>query len=144
MAVAKVLPTESRATAIVGAPGLGRVGRSERRDGYGSECPARVTTRLLGGATMLELRFGPRLLGLLLAEEIGELHDDGHWARMIVSGRLTNEWCLDTQMADRIALKGFNDGPLARQMGRMSGTSTTAASLSCETSSRCCCASSSA
>ena len=68
--------------------------------------------------TMLELRFGPRLLGLLLAEEIGELHDDGHWARTIVSGRLTNEWSLDTQMADQAALKGFNDGPLARQMGR--------------------------
>jgi hypothetical protein len=30
---------------------------------------------------MLELRFAARLLGLVLAEEIGELHSDDHWSR---------------------------------------------------------------
>ncbi len=37
--------------------------------------------------TLLDLRFGPRLLGLQLTEEVEELHADDHWARTLASER---------------------------------------------------------
>jgi hypothetical protein len=68
--------------------------------------------------TLLDLQFGPRLLGLQLAEEVGELHADGHWARTLASERLANEWSFDVSGADHTALKKFNDGPLAGHIAR--------------------------
>ena len=41
--------------------------------------------------TILDLAFGPRLLGLPLLEEIGEVFEDGHWNRRLDSVRLGTE-----------------------------------------------------
>jgi hypothetical protein len=41
--------------------------------------------------TMLDLAFGPRLLGLPLLEEIGEVFDDWHWSRRLDSVSLSTE-----------------------------------------------------
>ncbi len=68
--------------------------------------------------TLLELQFGPRLLGLVLAEEIGELHPDGYWTRSIGSDSLANEWSFDVQGSDLNVLREFNDKLVARQMAR--------------------------
>ena len=65
--------------------------------------------------TMLELRFGPRLLGLLLTEEVGELHDDGFWTRDLASESLANECSFATQTVDTDALRRFGDTLLTRQ-----------------------------
>jgi hypothetical protein len=68
--------------------------------------------------TLLDLRFGPRLLGLVLTEEIGELHPDGYWTRSIGSDSLANEWSFDVLGADVDVLRKFNDKLLAGQMAR--------------------------
>ncbi len=47
--------------------------------------------RLAPLLTLFDLRFGPRVLGLKLAEELGEVFDDGHFNRELVSEQLGTE-----------------------------------------------------
>lgn len=68
--------------------------------------------------TLIDLHFGPRLLGIQLAEEVGELHHDGHWTRTLASERLANEWSFDVRAEGVEELRAFNDGPLARHIAR--------------------------
>lgn len=68
--------------------------------------------------TLLDLRFGPRFLGLMLTEEVGELHSDDHWARTLASERLANEWSFDVEGVGVDELQHFNDGLLAHHIGR--------------------------
>jgi len=68
--------------------------------------------------TLLELKFGPRLLGLVLTEEVGELHADGHWSRNLASERLANEWSFDVEAVGTDAIQRFNDELLARHLAR--------------------------
>jgi hypothetical protein len=48
--------------------------------------------------TMLDLAFGPRLLGLPVLEEIGEVFDDWHWSRRLDSVSLSTELQLRPQI----------------------------------------------
>lgn len=68
--------------------------------------------------TLLDLRFGSRFLGLLLTEEVGELHADDHWSRTLASEQLANEWSFDVEAVGVDELQRFSDGPLARHVGR--------------------------
>jgi hypothetical protein len=45
--------------------------------------------------TLIELSFGPRVLGPLLTEEIGEVFPDGHFNRNLQSDQVGNEWQMD-------------------------------------------------
>lgn len=47
--------------------------------------------RLAPLLTQFDLRFGPRVLGLKLTEELGELFDDGHFNRELVSQQVGTE-----------------------------------------------------
>jgi hypothetical protein len=62
--------------------------------------------------TMLELRFGPRLLGIVLAEEIGELHSDDHWSRSLATDRLAAESSYDVELIDEQSVLDFNNATL--------------------------------
>jgi hypothetical protein len=44
---------------------------------------------------LIELSFGPRVLGLLITEELGEVFADGHFNRNLQSEQVGNEWQLD-------------------------------------------------
>jgi hypothetical protein len=68
--------------------------------------------------TLLDLRFGSRLLGLLLTEEVGELHDDGYRTRDLASESLANEWSFATQTVDADALRQFGETLLEKQTKR--------------------------
>jgi hypothetical protein len=49
-------------------------------------------SRLASLKTLIELSFGPRVLGALVTEELGEAFPDGHFNRSIHSDALGNEW----------------------------------------------------
>lgn len=68
--------------------------------------------------TMLELRFGPRVLGLELTEELGELFDDGHFNRSLQSQELGAESQLDAIPITKEELLGWAHGDLNRHVER--------------------------
>jgi hypothetical protein len=81
--------------------------------------------RLAPLRTMLDLHFGRRLLGVLLTEELGEVHNDGHWSRQLSSdavasetylpvGAVTNEDLLSFAGAARYAAASPPAGPRSR------------------------------
>jgi hypothetical protein len=45
--------------------------------------------------TLIELSLGPRVLGALLTEELGEVFPDGHFNRNLQSEQVANEWQMD-------------------------------------------------
>jgi len=56
--------------------------------------------------TMLDLMFGPRLLGIPLLEEIGEVFDDWHWNRRLDSVLLSTELQVRSAFLDPDAFVG--------------------------------------
>jgi hypothetical protein len=73
--------------------------------------------RLARLQTMLDLQFGPRLLGLQLAEELGRLFEDGHVSREIASPRLGHEWQLDVAAIEQSDIEQWGASQVQRQMG---------------------------
>lgn len=59
--------------------------RSDRRLAEGR-------SRLASLKTLIELTFGPRVLGALVAESLGEVFPDGHFNRSLESDRVGNEY----------------------------------------------------
>jgi hypothetical protein len=49
-------------------------------------------SRLASLKTLVELSFGPRVMGALVTEELGEAFPDGHFNRSVHSDALGNEW----------------------------------------------------
>jgi hypothetical protein len=52
-------------------------------------------SRLASLKTLIELAFGPRVLGVLVAEGLGEVFPDGHFNRSLESDRVSNEYQMD-------------------------------------------------
>jgi hypothetical protein len=74
--------------------------------------------RLATLKTMLDLRFGPRLLGLVLTEETGRVFDDWHFNRWAGSQLVGNEWQLDVYAVTAEELVDWNNTDLSRFMAR--------------------------
>jgi hypothetical protein len=72
--------------------------------------------RLARLQTMLDLQFGPRLLGLQLAEELGRLFADGHVSREIASPRLGHEWQLDVAAIQPSEIEQWGTSGVESQM----------------------------
>jgi hypothetical protein len=68
--------------------------------------------RLAPVKAMLDLHFGQRLLGVLLTEELGQLHADGHWSRALTSDSVASETYLPVGTITREELLAFAHGPL--------------------------------
>lgn len=74
--------------------------------------------RLAELKTMLDLRFGPRFLGVLLTEEVGEVFSDWHFNRAIAADHMGHEFQLDVIAITSDDLREWNDTDVARYMGR--------------------------
>jgi hypothetical protein len=68
--------------------------------------------------TMLDLRFGRRLLGLCLAEEVGRVFPDWHFTRSLSSERIGAESQLDVAALQREALEDWAHTDMDRYMER--------------------------
>ena len=62
--------------------------------------------------TLIELSFGPRVLGALLTEELGEVFPDGHFNRNLNSEQVGNEWQMDLAAVTADQIKEWARHPL--------------------------------
>lgn len=68
--------------------------------------------------TLIELSFGPRILGAQLTEELGELFEDGHFNRNLRSELLGHEWQMDFAAVEPHELKAWGRHPLGTLVTR--------------------------
>lgn len=57
--------------------------------------------------TLVELTFGPRVLGALVSEGLGEVFPDGHFNRSLESDAVRNEWQMDLTAVTREELEAW-------------------------------------
>jgi len=62
--------------------------------------------------TLIELSFGPRILGAQLVEELGEVFDDGHFNRNLQSEQVGNEWQMGFAAVEAEVFKAWARHPL--------------------------------
>jgi len=75
-------------------------------------------SRLASLKTLVELAFGPRLLGALVSEGLGELFPDGHFNRSLESDRVGNEYELDLAAITRDQFSAWTSTTLAKHVQR--------------------------
>jgi NTP pyrophosphatase (non-canonical NTP hydrolase) len=74
--------------------------------------------RLAELKTMFDIRFGPRILGVVLTEEAGEVFDDWHFNRRIGSDQIGHEFQLDVIGAEVDDLLQWQTTDMARYEAR--------------------------
>ncbi|MCW2960813.1 MAG: hypothetical protein JWM90_1200 [Thermoleophilia bacterium] len=87
--------------------------------------------RLASLKSMIDLRFGTRVLGVPLTEEVGELFGDGHFNRQIHSGELGGEHELDPHEISAADLMAAFDAHAAIRDG-LGGKARRAFDVACE------------
>jgi hypothetical protein len=87
--------------------------------------------RLSRVKTLIELSFGPRVLGLRLTEELGEVFPDGHFNRSLESEQIGNEWQLDLAAITASQFQAWSEDRLRAMLDR-TPESTERLSLACE------------
>lgn len=81
--------------------------------------------------TLIELSFGPRVLGALLAEELGEVFPDGHFNRNLQSEQVGNEWQMGLAAVAPDQVEEWARHPLGTLVGR-TGQDRERLSLACD------------
>ncbi len=74
--------------------------------------------RLADLKTMFDIRFGPRILGVMLTEEAGEVFDDWHFNRRIGSDQIGHEFQLDVIGVSQDDLLAWQKTDMARNEAR--------------------------
>jgi hypothetical protein len=81
--------------------------------------------------TLIELSFGPRVLGLPRTEELGELFSDGHFNRSLQSEQIGHEWQLDLAAITPSEFQAWSADRLHAMLAR-TPESTDRLSLACD------------
>ncbi len=75
-------------------------------------------SRLASLKTLIEMSFGPRVLGALVTEELGEAFPDGHFNRSVHSDALGNEWQMDLTAVTPERFSEWTKATLANHLQR--------------------------
>lgn len=75
-------------------------------------------SRLASMKTLIELAFGPRVLGALVTEELGEAFSDGHFNRGLESDSVGNEYTMGLAAVTPDKFSAWTQTTLASHLGR--------------------------